>query len=69
LKQEIRERAASSDAEEKPDSRYWPDYDYLMVERESRAARREYVYALLERLGKLPARIFSWLSRRNAQNA
>jgi len=67
LKQEIRERAASSDADEKPDSRYWLDYDYFMIEREARAVRREYVYALLERLGKLPVRIFGWMSRRNAQ--
>jgi hypothetical protein len=67
LRQEIRERAASSDAEETPDSRYWLDYDYFMIEREARAVRREYVYALLERLGKLPAHFFAWMSRRNAQ--
>jgi hypothetical protein len=63
LKQDIRERAASSDAEEKPDSRYWLDYDYFMIEYEARAVRREYLYALLARLAKLPTRIFAWIPR------
>jgi hypothetical protein len=67
LKQDMGERAASSDAEEKPDSRYWLDYAYFMIEHEARAVRREYAYALLERLVKLPARIAAWISGRNVQ--
>jgi hypothetical protein len=66
-KQDIRERAVSSDEEQKPDSRYWLDYDYFMIEHEARAVRREYAYALLVRLSKLPARIVAWTSGRNVQ--
>ncbi len=51
------------EAEEKPDSRYWLDYDYFMIEHEARAVRREYAYALLVRLAKLPARIFARMPR------
>jgi hypothetical protein len=63
----VREQIASSDAEAQPDSRYWFDYDYFMIEREARAVRREHIYASLVSLARLPARILAWMPRRNAQ--
>ena len=65
-KQDIRERAVWSDPEQKPDSRYWLEYDYFMIEREARAVRRDYAYALIVKLARLPARI-AWISGRNVQ--
>src|SRR5438477_12510522 len=40
----------SHDNSEAPDPRFWTSYDRFMVEREARAARREYVYALIARV-------------------
>ncbi|HEY2967770.1 MAG TPA: hypothetical protein VGK75_05310 [Casimicrobiaceae bacterium] len=33
--------------DEVPDSRYWTTYDRYMIERQARAIRREFVYALI----------------------
>ena len=40
----------SNDNTEAPDPRFWTSYDRFMLEREARAQRREYVYALIARL-------------------
>ena len=37
---------------EAPDRRYWTEYDHFMVEREARALRRAYVYALIGKAWK-----------------
>jgi hypothetical protein len=38
---------ASWDADDVPNQSYWTAYDHYMVEREARAMRRVYVWALL----------------------
>jgi hypothetical protein len=38
--------------DETPDRRFWTAYDHFMFEREARAMRREYVYALLARFAR-----------------
>jgi len=38
--------------DETPDRRFWTAYDHFMFEREARAMRREYMYALLARLAR-----------------
>ena len=37
----------SRDADDAPDQGYWTAYDHFMVEREARAMRRAYVWALV----------------------
>ena len=36
--------------DEAPDRKYWTEYDHFMVEREARAMRRAYAYALFRSL-------------------
>jgi hypothetical protein len=62
--------AASSAAGERPDSRYWLDYDYFMLEREARAVRRAYIYSLLVRLAKrLSTRLSTRVTGRTLRGA
>jgi hypothetical protein len=67
---EVRRDAASPAAEEKPDTRYWLDYDYFMIESEARALRRAYVLSLLGKLAKwVPARVSTWMTGRPLRGA
>lgn len=54
--------------DEAPDKRFWTPYDFLMFEREARAMRREYLYAMLGRAAKrVAARMRVELARAGAQ--
>jgi hypothetical protein len=49
-----------------PDRKFWTAYDHFMIEREARAMRRQYTYALLrswwQRLSTLASRLVSGAS-------
>ena len=57
-----------STPEAAPDRRFWTAYDHFMFEREARAMRREYLYAMLGRVAKrVAARMRVELAKAGAQ--